>query len=101
TIALVPSSRKASGPSVTVPDVIATVSSAPSTLRGGRMGYSVARKHVLVTGACTGIGEPLAVGFAEAGAIVGICARREAELGEGLGRIREHSTEAPIGEVDL
>ena len=57
------------------------------------MGYSVAGKHVLVTGASTGIGEALAIGFAEAGAVVGICARREPELAAVLARVREHSPE--------
>jgi len=65
------------------------------------MGYSVAGKHVLVTGASTGIGEALAVGFAEAGAIVGICARREPELAEVLARVREHSPESRMWTIDL
>ena len=65
------------------------------------MGYSVAGKHVLVTGASTGIGEALAVGFAEAGAIVGICARRGPELGEVLARVREHSPESRMWTIDL
>jgi NAD(P)-dependent dehydrogenase (short-subunit alcohol dehydrogenase family) len=65
------------------------------------MGYSVAGKHVLVTGASTGIGEALAVGFAEAGAVVGICARREPELAAVLERVREHSPESQMWTVDL
>ena len=65
------------------------------------MGYSVAGKHVLVTGASTGIGEALALGFAEAGAVVGICARREAELAEVLARVREHSPESRMWTIDL
>ena len=65
------------------------------------MGYSVAGKHVLVTGASTGIGEALAVGFAEAGAIVGICARREPELAEVLARVRQHSPESRMWTIDL
>src|SRR4051812_11904957 len=65
------------------------------------MGYSVAGKHVLVTGASTGIGEALAVGFAEAGAVVGICARREAELADVLIRVREHSPESRMWTIDL
>ena len=65
------------------------------------MGYSVAGKHVLVTGASTGIGEALAIGFAEAGAIVGICARREPELADVLARVRERSPESRMWTIDL
>jgi NAD(P)-dependent dehydrogenase (short-subunit alcohol dehydrogenase family) len=65
------------------------------------MGYSIAGKHVLVTGASTGIGEALAVGFAEAGAVVGICARREPELRAVLERVREHSPESRMWAADL
>lgn len=65
------------------------------------MGYSVAGKHVLVTGASTGIGEALAIGFAEAGAVVGICARREPELAAVLERVREHSPDSRMWTVDL
>lgn len=65
------------------------------------MGYSVEGRHVLVTGASTGIGEALAIGFAEAGAVVGICARREPELAAVLERVREHSPESRMWTVDL
>src|SRR6476646_1871891 len=65
------------------------------------MGYSVAGKHVLVTGASTGIGEALAIGFAEAGAVVGICARREPELAEVLARVREHSPDSRMWTIGL
>ena len=65
------------------------------------MGYSVAGKHVLVTGASTGIGAALAVGLAEAGAVVGICARREAELAAVLAQVREHSPESRMWTIDL
>ena len=40
------------------------------------MSYELRGKHVLVTGASTGIGAALAEGFAKRGATVGICARR-------------------------
>jgi NAD(P)-dependent dehydrogenase (short-subunit alcohol dehydrogenase family) len=48
------------------------------------MGYDVAGKKVLVTGGSSGIGADLARGFAEAGATVGICARRTERLVETL-----------------
>ncbi len=65
------------------------------------MGYSVAGKHVLVTGASSGIGAALAEGFAAAGATVGICARREDRLREVLTRIQAHSPESRMWTVDL
>jgi NAD(P)-dependent dehydrogenase (short-subunit alcohol dehydrogenase family) len=65
------------------------------------MGYSVAGKHVLVTGASSGIGAGLAEGFAAAGATVGICARREAPLREVLERCRAHAPESRMWIVDL
>jgi NAD(P)-dependent dehydrogenase (short-subunit alcohol dehydrogenase family) len=71
------------------------------TTREVVMGFSVAGKHVLVTGASTGIGAALAIGLAEAGAVVGICARRETELGEVLERVREHSPASQMWTIDL
>lgn len=65
------------------------------------MGYSVTGKHVLVTGASTGIGAALAIGFAEAGAVVGICARREPELAEVLAQVQEHSPASKMWTRDL
>lgn len=65
------------------------------------MGYSVAGKHVLVTGASTGIGEALALGFAEAGATVGICARNESQLTEVLAQVREHAPDSRSWTIDL
>lgn len=65
------------------------------------MGFSVAGKHVLVTGASTGIGAALAIGFAEAGATVGICARREPELAEVLAEVRRHAPDSKMWTVDL
>ena len=62
--------------------------------RTERMGYSVAGKHVLVTGASSGIGAALAEGFAAAGATVGICARREDRLAEVLARVQAHSPDS-------
>src|SRR5437764_15085522 len=65
------------------------------------MGYSVAGKNVLVTGASSGIGAALAEAFAERGAIVGICARREDRLRDVLDRLRKHSPESRSWVVDL
>ena len=66
------------------------------------MSYSVAGKHVLVTGASSGIGAALAEGFAAAGATVGICARREDRLAEVLARVPGALARvADAGRVDL
>ncbi len=65
------------------------------------MGYSVVGKHVLVTGASSGIGAALAEGFAAAGATVGICARREDRLAAVLGKVQEHSPDSRMWAVDL
>jgi len=65
------------------------------------MAYSLAGKKVLVTGASSGIGAALAEGFAERGAIVGICARREDRLREVLERLRKHSPASRSWVVDL
>jgi NAD(P)-dependent dehydrogenase (short-subunit alcohol dehydrogenase family) len=65
------------------------------------MSYSVAGKKVLVTGASSGIGAALAEGFAERGAVVGICARREDRLADVLDRVRKHSPESRSWTVDL
>ncbi|MBA2327218.1 MAG: SDR family oxidoreductase [Actinobacteria bacterium] len=65
------------------------------------MGYSVAGKNVLVTGASSGIGAALAEGFAARGATVGICARREDRLAEVLDRVKERSPSSRSWTVDL
>ena len=65
------------------------------------MGYSVAGKNVLVTGASSGIGAALAEGFAARGAVVGICARREDRLAEVLDRMKERSPSSRAWTVDL
>jgi len=65
------------------------------------MGFDVAGKTVLVTGASSGIGAALAEGLAEAGATVGICARRSDRLAEVLARCRDDSPESRSWTVDL
>lgn len=58
-------------------------------------------RRVLVTGASSGIGAGLAEAMAAAGAVVGICARREDRLAETLGRCREHSPDSRMWVADL
>jgi NAD(P)-dependent dehydrogenase (short-subunit alcohol dehydrogenase family) len=63
--------------------------------------YDLSGKHVLVTGASTGIGAALAEGFAKRGATVGICARRTEMLDEVLERCRVHAPASKAWTVDL
>jgi short-subunit dehydrogenase len=65
------------------------------------VGYDVAGKRVLVTGASSGIGAGLAVAFAQAGATVGICARREDRLREVLARCQDHAPGSRMWVTDL
>jgi len=65
------------------------------------MGYELAGKRVLVTGASSGIGAALAEAFATSGATVGICARRRDRLAEVLERCRRHSPESVMWTTDL
>jgi NAD(P)-dependent dehydrogenase (short-subunit alcohol dehydrogenase family) len=65
------------------------------------MGYDIAGRKVLVTGGSSGIGAALAEGFAERGAVVGICGRRTERLEEVLDRVRAHSPESRAWTVDL
>jgi short-subunit dehydrogenase len=63
--------------------------------------YQLNGKHVLVTGASTGIGAALAEGFAKRGATVGICARRAGMLDDVLERCKVHAPESRAWTVDL
>lgn len=65
------------------------------------MDYDIAGRHVLVTGASTGIGAALAEGFARRGAVVGICARRSERLAEVLERLQKVSPSSRSWTVDL
>jgi short-subunit dehydrogenase len=65
------------------------------------MGFDVAGKTVLVTGASSGIGAALAEAFAAAGATVGICARRADRLDEVLARCQAHSPRSRSWVVDV
>jgi short-subunit dehydrogenase len=65
------------------------------------MSYDLAGRNVLVTGASTGIGAALAVGFAQRGATVGICARRADRLEEVLNRCKQHSPNSRAWTIDL
>jgi NAD(P)-dependent dehydrogenase (short-subunit alcohol dehydrogenase family) len=56
---------------------------------------------VLVTGGSSGIGAALAVGLAERGAIVGVCARRADRLDQVVERLRAHTPESRSWTVDL
>jgi len=65
------------------------------------VGYDVAGKKVLVTGASSGIGAGLAEAFARAGATVGLCARRQDRLAQVLERCRAHSPASQMWVADL
>ncbi len=65
------------------------------------MTYDLNGKHVLVTGASAGIGAGLAIGFAERGATVGICARRTDKLESVLAQCREHAPDSRAWTIDL
>lgn len=65
------------------------------------MTWDLTGKTALITGASTGIGEALAIGFAERGATVGICARREDALASVLERCRVIAPESRMWALDL
>ncbi|MDQ3146952.1 MAG: SDR family oxidoreductase [Actinomycetota bacterium] len=64
-------------------------------------GSGVAGTKALVTGASSGIGAALATALAEAGATVGLCARREDRLAEVLEDCRAHAPDSRSWAVDL
>ena len=65
------------------------------------MGFDVAGKRVLITGASSGIGAALAEAFAERGATVGICARRADRLAEVLDECKVHSPNSAMWAADV
>ena len=65
------------------------------------MTYDLSGKHVLVTGGSAGIGAALAIGFAQRGATVGICGRRQEKLDDVLARLKAHTPESRAWMIDL
>ena len=65
------------------------------------MAYDLEGKKVLITGASSGIGAGLARAFANAGATVGICARRADRLAEVLADCRTTAPESRSWTIDL
>jgi NAD(P)-dependent dehydrogenase (short-subunit alcohol dehydrogenase family) len=65
------------------------------------MAFDPQGKRVLVTGASSGLGAALAVGLAERGATVGLCARRMDRLQEVLAQVQQHSPHSDAWEIDL
>ncbi len=65
------------------------------------MAYDFAGKRVLVTGGSSGIGAALAERLASIGAVVGISARRQAELTVTLNKVRAHSESSQMWICDM
>lgn len=61
----------------------------------------VAGKRILITGASAGLGAALAVGLAERGATVGICARRADRLAGVLDQVQAHQPASRSWTIDL
>jgi NAD(P)-dependent dehydrogenase (short-subunit alcohol dehydrogenase family) len=73
-----------------------------SDVKGDNMSSSVLEgKKVLITGGSAGIGAALAVAMAQAGAVVGICARRAGLLEKVVQTCREGGGDAHAWVVDL
>src|SRR5687767_6949831 len=64
-------------------------------------GFRLDGKIALVTGASHGIGEGLAVAFAEAGADVALAARNVADLERVAGRLRRSGRRAAVVQTDV
>jgi NAD(P)-dependent dehydrogenase (short-subunit alcohol dehydrogenase family) len=65
------------------------------------MGFDLAGRRVLITGASSGIGAGMAEDFAAAGAVVGLCARRSDRLAAVLERCRATSPASRMWVADL
>jgi NAD(P)-dependent dehydrogenase (short-subunit alcohol dehydrogenase family) len=63
--------------------------------------FDPAGKRILVTGASSGLGAAMARGFAERGAVVGLCARRGDRLAEVLADVQADSPASRSWVVDL
>ncbi len=63
--------------------------------------FDVAGKRVLVTGASAGLGAAMAVGLAERGATVGLCARRADRLADVLAEVQQHQPASRSWTIDL
>lgn len=73
----------------------------PSSDSSGVLVFDPTGKRVLITGASAGLGAALAVGLAERGAVVGICARRADKLADVLTQAQQHSPDSQAWTVDL
>ena len=65
------------------------------------MTYSLEGKKVLITGSSAGIGAALAEGFAERGAVLGLCGRRADRLADVLERVQKHAPDSRSWVIDL
>lgn len=65
------------------------------------MGFELAGRHALVTGASSGIGAALAVALARRGATVGVTARREDRLRAVVDECRSHAPQSRMWPADM